>query len=61
METSLMEAGCIMELLNLNTPRDLVSNCRRREKAAAAKHYRDLFSGIEKCGILLRITRNEIA
>ena len=53
-----------MELLNLNTPRDIISNCRRREKttaAVAAKHYRDLFSDIEKCGILLRITRNEIA
>lgn len=59
-----MEAGCVMELLNLNTPRDIISNCRRREKttaAVAAKHYRDLFSDIEKCGILLRITRNEIA
>jgi len=57
METSLTEASSVMVLMNLNTTRGLISNCRRREeeknkkKTAAAKYYRDLFADLEKRGI----------
>jgi hypothetical protein len=49
-----------MGLMNLNTPRGLISNCRRREEeekkkkkkkkrtTAAAKHYLGLFADLEK-------------
>lgn len=61
-ETSLTEASSVMGLMNLNTTRGLISNCRRREEeeeeenekkttSAAAKHYRDLFADLEKRGI----------